>query len=203
MRNLLIEGQDKSRSGRFQPVGLFLSWPRLCLSLSLFRRRGHDTMSPTNGIACLSLGLLVGLRFLSSLIGCILIGRRFSFSCAGRLRHNQSHLWTHRSFSLPGCRAVVILVVPLFCSVFSWPSRPSNRNKGMTTIDHYVQGALCLCISRRFLLSFLCGWCKDRYTSAMSWLTADRRKGVAAVNQRTKRNKDTNRLSPTPNTIVW
>ena len=97
-------------------------------------------MSPTNGIACLSLGLLVGLRFLSSLIGCILIGRRFSFSCAGRLRHNQSHLWTHRSFSLPGCRAVVILVVPLFCSVFSWPSRPSNRNKGMTTIDHCTKG---------------------------------------------------------------
>ena len=31
---------------------------------------------------------------------------------------------------------------------------------------------------------------------------SERRKGVAAVNQRTKRNKDTNRLSPTPNTIV-
>ena len=88
----------------------------------------------------------------------------FLYLSAGRLRHNQSHLWTRRSFSLPGCRAVVFLffyigrrqrnkrpmkekekkperearpialVVPLFCSVFSWPSRPSNRNKGMTTM---------------------------------------------------------------------
>ena len=64
-------------------------------------------------------------RLAISLIGCILIGRRFSFSCAGRLRHNQSHLWTHRSFSLPGCRAVVILVARSLSIV----GRPAQRTK--------------------------------------------------------------------------